>query len=66
MASGGFVSWGAPGPGKWITIYANGGHMFMVVAGLRFDTSGQGRGGTRWQEGTRSAAGLSVRHAPGL
>jgi len=66
LASGAFVNWGDPGPGKWITIYANGGHMFMTVAGLRFDTSGAGRAGTRWQTGTRSASGLSVRHAPGL
>ena len=66
MASGGFMNWGAAGPGEWITIYANGGHMFMVVAGLRFDTSGQGRAGTRWQEGSSSSAGLSIRHPPGL
>ncbi len=66
MASGGFMNWGAEGPGKWITIYANEGHMFMVVAGLRFDTSGQGRAGTRWQEEASSSAGLNVRHPPGL
>lgn len=64
--SGGFMAYGAPGPGEWITIYANGGHMFMVVAGLRFDTSGQGRAGTRWQADTSSTAGLAIRHAPGL
>jgi len=64
MASGGFMRWGRPGEGRWITIYANGGHIFMVVAGLRFDTSGQGRAGTRWQEGSRSAAGYAVRHPP--
>lgn len=66
LASGGFLTYGDPGPGKWITIYTNPGHMFMVVAGLRFDTSGRGRAGTRWQEGTRSTAGLAVRHVPGL
>ena len=44
------MNYGAPGRGRWITIYANSGHIFMVVAGLRFDTSGQGRAGTRWQE----------------
>jgi len=64
--SGDFMNYGAPGPGKWITIYANGGHMFMVVAGLRFDTSGRGRAGTRWQEGVRSTGGMAVRHVPGL
>ena len=41
MASGGFENWGEPGRGSWITIYANGGHVYMTVAGLRFDTSGQ-------------------------
>lgn len=66
LASGAFAQWGTEGPGKWITIYANGGHMFMFVAGLRFDTSGQGRAGTRWQEATRSVAGFSVRHIAGL
>ncbi len=64
--SGGFMTYGAPGAGEWITIYANGGHMFMVVAGLRFDTSGQGRAGTRWQAGTASTTGMAERHVPGL
>jgi hypothetical protein len=66
LTSGGFMSYGAPGHGRWITIYANEGHMFMVVAGLRFDTSGQGRAGTRWQEGVRTTAGFAVRRIPGL
>lgn len=64
--SGGFMTYGAPGPGDWITIYANGGHMFMVVAGLRFDTSGQGRAGTRWQADARTTSGYAERHVPGL
>ena len=66
MPSGGFVNWGESGPGQWITIYANGGHMYMVVAGLRFDTSGRTRAGTRWQADMRPAAGYTVRHPPGL
>ena len=66
MTSGGFVDWGASGPGEWITIYANAGHIFMIVAGLRFDTSGQGRAGTRWQEEPRSTDGFAVRSVPGL
>ena len=66
LTSGGFMNYGAPGHGRWITIYANEGHMFMVVAGLRFDTSGQGRAGTRWQEGVRTTAGFAVRRIPGL
>ena len=48
MASGPFMSWGEAGPGKWITVYANPGHAFMVVAGWRFDTSALRGGGTRW------------------
>ncbi|MGH2801954.1 MAG: hypothetical protein ACRDL4_02780, partial [Thermoleophilaceae bacterium] len=55
LTSGLLASYGAPGPGRWITIYANNGHVFMIVAGLRFDTSGQGRAGTRWQEAVRPA-----------
>jgi hypothetical protein len=66
LASGGFLKWGEPGQGKWITIFTNPGHIFMFVAGLRFDTSGQGRAGTRWQDGTRSTAGFAERHFPGL
>ena len=66
LASGGFANWGEPGPGEWITIYTNPGHMFMVVAGLRFDTSGRGRAGTRWQRAPRSVGGFTVRHQPGL
>jgi cell wall-associated NlpC family hydrolase len=66
LASGGFINWGEPGPGEWVTIYTNPGHMFMVVAGLRFDTSGRGRDGTRWQEAPRGTGGFTVRHPPGF
>ena len=66
LTSGLFMNYGAAGPGRWITIYANGGHVWMVVAGLRFDTSGQGRAGTRWQEEPASTSGFAVRHIPGL
>jgi cell wall-associated NlpC family hydrolase len=66
LTSGGFLDYGAPGPGRWITIYTNPGHIFMVVAGLRFDTSGRGRAGTRWQQAPRSTHGFAVRHVPGL
>jgi cell wall-associated NlpC family hydrolase len=66
LTSGLFMNYGAAGRGRWITIYANSGHIFMVVAGLRFDTSGQGRAGTRWQPESRSTAGFAVRHIPGL
>jgi cell wall-associated NlpC family hydrolase len=66
LTSGLLAGYGRPGPGRWITIYANGGHVFMIVAGLRFDTSGQGRAGTRWQEEEVSTGGFAVRHVPGL
>jgi cell wall-associated NlpC family hydrolase len=66
LTSGGLARYGRAGPGRWITIYANAGHVFMVVAGLRFDTSGQGRAGTRWQDARRPTGGFAVRHPPGL
>jgi cell wall-associated NlpC family hydrolase len=66
LTSGLFMRYGEDGPGDWITIYANQGHVFMVVAGLRFDTSGQGRAGTRWQQAPRGVSGFAIRHIPGL
>jgi peptidoglycan hydrolase-like protein with peptidoglycan-binding domain len=66
MPSGGFMSWGDAGPGQWVTLYAKSSHIFMVVAGLRFDTSGRSNAGTRWQADMRSGAGYSVRHPAGL
>jgi cell wall-associated NlpC family hydrolase len=59
-----FESYGAPGKGKWITIYANATHAWMTVAGLRFDTGGL-RNGTRWQAAMRPTGGFVVRHPPG-
>lgn len=64
MPSWGFEPWGEAGPGTWITIYAHKSHMYAVVAGLRFDTSGARP--SRWQAAPRSAAGFTVRHPPGL
>ena len=66
LTSGLLAGYGRPGAGRWITIYANSGHVFMIVAGLRFDTGGRGRAGTRWQEATRPTGGFAVRHVPGL
>lgn len=67
MTSGTLMRWGAPGRGRWITVYANPGHVFMVVGGLRFDTSGRrGTRGSRWQPGMRGTSGYVVRHPPGL
>ena len=65
MDSGELMSYGAPGPGRYITIYAHPGHASMVVHGRRFDTSGQDAG-SRWQWDMRSTAGYTVRHPPGL
>jgi hypothetical protein len=59
-------SWGTPGKGRWITVYANAGHAYMVVAGLRFDTSGARTHGTRWQAESRSTASFQANHPPGL
>lgn len=66
MASGPLMSWGAAGPGKYITIYSNPGHVFMNVGGVWFDTSGIGGNGSRWQGGSKGTGGYVVRHAPGL
>jgi hypothetical protein len=66
LTSGAFQSWGAPGRGRWITIYANPGHVYMVVNGRRFDTTGRDESGSRWQWRKRSASGYTVRHPAGL
>jgi len=60
------MSWGSPGKGRWVTIYAAPGHVYMVVAGLRFDTSGRRQRGTRWSQRMRSARGYRGRHPSGL
>jgi cell wall-associated NlpC family hydrolase len=68
IVSGGLMSWGDPGPGRWITVFANGGHTFMYIAGLRFDTVALAETGDRWS--TRSASedvsSFAIRHPPGL
>jgi cell wall-associated NlpC family hydrolase len=66
MVSGDFENWGDPGPGKWITIYANAGHVWMTVAGWRFDTVALAESGTRWAQGGGEFADMVVRHPPGL
>jgi cell wall-associated NlpC family hydrolase len=66
MVSGDFESYGAAGPGRWITIYANAGHVWMQVAGWRFDTVALSYGGTRWAQGGGEFSGFVVRHPPGL
>jgi hypothetical protein len=66
MDSGSLAGWGKPGRGKWVTIYANAGHAFMVVGGARFDTVGLRQSGSRWQPAFRSISGFTARHPPGL
>ena len=66
LDSSGFMSWGAAGPGRWITVYAHGGHAYVVIAGLRFDTSGSGEKGPRWRKEARSPRGFTARHPDGL
>jgi peptidoglycan hydrolase-like protein with peptidoglycan-binding domain len=66
LDSTGFMSWGERGTGAWVSIYANAGHAYMTVAGLRFDTSSRRSSGSRWSETTRSARGYRVRHPEGL
>jgi len=67
LTSGALEGWGAPGPGKWITVYANAGHTFMEIAGLRWDTVGDARGtGPRWHLAPASPEGFVARHPPGL
>jgi peptidoglycan hydrolase CwlO-like protein len=66
MVSGDFESYGDPGPGRWVTIYANSGHVWMEIAGWRFDTVALSYGGTRWARGGGEFSGFVVRHPPGL
>jgi peptidoglycan hydrolase CwlO-like protein len=66
MVSGDFESWGEPGPGRWITVYANATHVWMEVAGWRFDTVALATSGTRWAQGGGEFDGFVVRHPAGL
>lgn len=68
MPSGSFRKFGKKGEGDWITIYAKNGHAFLVIAGLRFDTGGNGNRdkGPRWTDDTRSLKGFQARHPEGL
>jgi cell wall-associated NlpC family hydrolase len=61
-----FMSWGERGRGTWVTIRTNPSHAYMIVAGLRFDTSARRQTGSRWTEEMRSARGYRGRHPDGL
>ncbi len=66
--SNGFRYYGQGGEGDWISVYARSGHVFLVVAGLRFDTgwTGASREGARWTTRDRPADGCVIRHPEGL
>jgi hypothetical protein len=80
LPSGPFMRWGEKGKGQWITVYAHGGHAYMVIAGLRLDTSSYSSGtarkrkviastlerGPRWRTTMRPARGFRARHPLGL
>jgi cell wall-associated NlpC family hydrolase len=65
--SGTLESWGAPGPGRYITVFANAGHTYMYVDGMLYDTAGRsGVYASRWQVGAVDNSGYVARHWPGL
>jgi hypothetical protein len=67
LSSGQFMGYGEPGPGQWLTIYANPTHVYAVIAGLRWDTVGDARGsGPRWHPYDAYPRGFVARHVPGL
>ncbi|HEX7243938.1 MAG TPA: hypothetical protein VF245_00045 [Solirubrobacterales bacterium] len=66
LPSGPMESWGLEGEGRWITVYANAGHAYAVIAGFRWDTSGDSSGtGPRWHEDLRDNVGYTARHPAG-
>lgn len=70
-ASSQLESFGQPGPGRWVTVYASADHVFLYVAGLRWDTHnaagpGDGSAGIGWHPLVRSSAGFVARHPVGL
>jgi hypothetical protein len=75
LDSSSFMSWARPGKGRWITVYTNPGHAYVVIGGMRFDTSGGDRvapeerrsgSGPRWRKYRRSSAGYVARHPSGF
>jgi len=67
LPSGPMAGWGEEGEGRWITVYANPGHAYAVIAGFRWDTSGNtgGKTGPRWHEDLRDNVGFVARHPAG-
>lgn len=68
LPSGPMEQWGLGGEGRWITVYANAGHAYAVIAGFRWDTSGNtgGKTGPRWHEDMRDNIGYTARHPAGF
>ena len=70
LDSSSFMRWGAAGKGDWITVYTNPGHAYVVIAGLRLDTSAandpSGARGPRWRPALRKASGFKRRHPVGF
>jgi hypothetical protein len=68
LPSGPLARWGMRGKGRWITVYANSGHTYAVIAGYRWDTSGNedGRTGPSWHEDPRGGGGYVARHPAGF
>jgi hypothetical protein len=66
LNSSGLMSYGEPGRGRHVTIYAHPGHAYMVIDGRRFDTSARRQTGSRWTSEHRDPTGFVVRHPPGL
>jgi hypothetical protein len=65
--SGELESWGAAGPGRYITVYANAGHTYMYVDGILSDTAGRsGVYASRWLVSPVDNTGYVARHWPGL
>jgi len=66
LDSTGLEVWGEPGAGSWITVFANSGHAWAMIAGLRWDTAGNGSDGPRWStELNENAADFVARHPAG-
>jgi cell wall-associated NlpC family hydrolase len=70
LDSSSFMKWGDPGQGDWVTVYTNPGHAYVVIAGLRLDTSAagdpSGNSGPQWRPVLRSSKGFKARHPEGF
>ncbi|MBI2690855.1 MAG: hypothetical protein HYX29_02745 [Solirubrobacterales bacterium] len=66
LNSTGFMSWGLPGKGEWVTVYTSAGHAYVMIAGLRLDTAGPGEEGPRWRPTKSTMSGFKLRHPAGF